>query len=650
MADLERSQCRCACGRSTWGRRTKSFLGSVKKRLSLRSSKTSEDVAERKTGDLLLRPDGGDPEPEWPNDAHPSSSIEELPAFSEPVELQPNQTFVPELAACPPNWAATPSLRLNPYSSPPGPYTHSFGCAQTPYVPGIGMNPFPQSGPPPRAQTVYHHELAAHAPNHSLHTAAWYSSPPTASSADFPTMSQCTTSELGRHSLVSTQSSIPGVPLSLFTGATTVAAREAPSFTTQMTSSPTEYGQDGGGVAPWHAKPPPSHHNSWDSASTAVELPGGPPYPVSGATQWLQTPAPGPLPELEGTVSFMKPSMPLLPQGFGGMQPMAPLELATEANVQLQLEPSRWDTPLMMDMEKHAMMAVQNTPHPYLGHFKFHTHPSPIRPGPRPLTAQARQFSYDSAADTILDFSRPDKSPYFQGHASPIRPGPRPLISQGRQHSYDSTADTILDFPISDSPPCPQETYTYTYPSPPNPPSFEFQSPLPSQQKHSQPPTTPNPPKPQPLNRRRSRKPNPKQQQQQQQHPPPPPPPADPTCCHPCNFHPSPGTAQRRKMEKHKLTDRHRRNTAAAGQEGDAGEGVVGKGTKFPCRVEGCVSAYNREDNLRQHVVRKHKHTKGGLEAGGTVRRAGRGAGRMGRRLGVRGGNGELRVGVSTGS
>lgn len=56
-------------------------------------------------------------------------------------------------------------------------------------------------------------------------------------------------------------------------------------------------------------------------------------------------------------------------------------------------------------------------------------------------------------------------------------------------------------------------------------------------------------------------------------------------------------------MDRHKLTDKHRRNT---GQD-EAGEAEV-----YPCHV--CGSRFNRRDNLRQHI-KKHGDQRSAAES-----------------------------------
>jgi hypothetical protein len=309
------------------------------------------------------------------------------------------------------------------YALPAGPYIDNFKHSQDPSVLNTGMGSLHELACLPRAQAVHPLELAAHVPNPNLHTTTRYSGVSTTSFANPSSTSQYTSSTPGSHSLVSPQSTtqFPGASLPVFTGATNATAAGALSFTTELTSSPIEYG----GVAPWHnTQFLPSHQNSWDSATTAMEPHGSSSYPVPGAaTQWLPDSSLHPFPELEGAMQFVKPSMASLLQHFGGVQPTSPLEVAIEANdIQVALDTCHWQTPPMMDMENNPMTAAPYTPQPS----------------------------------------------YVEAHTTPIRPGAWPLMSQSRQHSYDSTADTILDSPmIPDQTPCEQDNNnnnTYTYP------------------------------------------------------------------------------------------------------------------------------------------------------------------------------------------
>ncbi|KAK4157155.1 hypothetical protein C8A00DRAFT_11974 [Chaetomidium leptoderma] len=174
-----------------------------------------------------------------------------------------------------------------------------------------------------------------------------------------------------------------------------------------------------------------------------------------------------------------------------------------------------------------------------------------------------------------------------------------------RHHSYSSTADTVLDLRVLDddengqkdpedpeavkpfySPPSHpvsehpyQQGVTEHVPSPPTfgSPSSPRLSEFPRQQSIAK-----NDP-PSPLKKRKARQQHQQQQQQQQ----------EPVGCQPCNFFPK-AAGQRRKMDKHNRTNKHRKRT---GQD-------VGACEPFPCLI--CKTKFSREDNLFQHLRKAH--------------------------------------------
>lgn len=535
MADLERLQCRCE--RSTWGR-TKSFFGSLKKRaLSLRSRRKSQEVPELDAGR----------DAEWPSEDDPAPSTGELPALSKPAELAPDQTFIPELAtsylfASYSNRQSDATSRTDIYPSASTSYTHSFGFNQAGFNVNPGMASFSSMAGQlqAHAQGPQFYELAAQVPNPSLHAAAWYSGPAIGS---FPLVSPVTPSTVsasGNRSFVSPQGSVssasslpwsrslslvsPGssfssVSSSMLTNAITVTAPGAPIFASHTTSSPTEMGEDVDDIAPWHQPPSRAHQGSWDSTTTAVdvaELPDSSPGSRPKPAQWLQDSSSGGPSELEAFGSFPKPTMPTLHQHFSHIQSAMPLELATEANVQRNVNQG-WPTP-QMEMPQNKL---------------------PV------------------AAD--------ESWPFFQPQPAPVRPGPRPLISHARQHSYDSTASTVLDVVSDDDQDA--DALELTNHHPPNPPTAAVEE-LPSQQRAA-------PAKASPVKRQKA--------------------PPEMLCCLSCEFFPAPGPGQRRKMEKHKQTDGHRRKT---GQDSGA------ELKRFSCWL--CAKIYNRQDNLFQHIRTSH--------------------------------------------
>jgi hypothetical protein len=114
-------------------------------------------------------------------------------------------------------------------------------------------------------------------------------------------------------------------------------------------------------------------------------------------------------------------------------------------------------------------------------------------------------------------------------------------------------------------------------------------------------------------------------------------------------------------MDRHKLTDGHRRRTGqdddgggGAGERAENGEGGS-KRARYPCLVPECGSTFNRGDNLRQHVVKKHgleglrgMEGEGGMERGARGRRGGGRVGRLDVGMGMGMGT-ELRVRVDGG-
>lgn len=539
MADLERLQCRCE--RSTWGR-TKSFFGSLKKRaLSLRSRRKSQEMAELDAGR----------EAEWPSEDDPAPPTGELPAFSKPAELGPNQAFIPELAASYlfasyPNGELDTAPRMDLYPSASTSYTHLFGFGQAGYDVNPDMASFPQMAGQPQAQAQAPHfyELAAQAPNPNLHTTTWYSGPPTGSFSVVSPVSPSAVSAAGSRpfvspqssissvsslriqpwsrslSLVSPQSSISSVSSSMLTNAITVTAPSAPIFASHTTSSPTEYGDDADDVAPWDRPSVTAHERSWDSTTTAAEvaeLPDSSPGSRSKPTHWLQDPAGGRLSELEAFGPFSKPTMPLLSRHFIQIGPAEPLELATEANVELNVE--------------HGWQASQ---------------------------MELQQDKTPIAADESWSF--------FPPQPAPVRPGPRPLTSHTRQNSYDSTASTVLDVLISEDDQDNDALESTNHPQ--NLLQDDAFDELPSQQKTA-------PSKPSPVKRQKTQR--------------------EPPFCRPCNFFPAAGAGQHRKMKKHKQTDGHRRKT---------GEDTGAEREKHACWL--CPATYNREDNLWQHIKNLH--------------------------------------------
>jgi uncharacterized C2H2 Zn-finger protein len=204
--------------------------------------------------------------------------------------------------------------------------------------------------------------------------------------------------------------------------------------------------------------------------------------------------------------------------------------------------------------------------------------PTDVNVLPDPATASwylSQMMGIDEEPMTASP-AHPEPS-YSNPQPLPLRPGPRPLISQTRTHSYDSTASTVLDVPTQYDVENVQKPEFHT------PPQISFIMELPSQQQSAK-------RRPPPLKRRKIEE--------------------EPTCCEDCEFYPSP-TGQRRKLEKHYLTDGHRRKT---GQ-------VVPEKKEFPCPI--CGTGFNRWDNMSKHARVEH-----GLLLSGTRTRGRRKQGR----------------------
>ena len=158
---------------------------------------------------------------------------------------------------------------------------------------------------------------------------------------------------------------------------------------------------------------------------------------------------------------------------------------------------------------------------------------------------------------------------FFQAHSSPPRHQSQPRIPHGRRHSYDSTTSTVLDVAMAD-----EAQPTSAMETADDLDDFSVSS-LPSQQNLAQ-------DSPTALTRARRRS----------------------FCCHTCSFFPADGPDQRKKMERHKLTNKHRTNI------GDE----AGEAEQFGCTF--CGSTFNRRDNLRQHL-KKHGRQRSAAETRG---------------------------------
>jgi len=189
---------------------------------------------------------------------------------------------------------------------------------------------------------------------------------------------------------------------------------------------------------------------------------------------------------------------------------------------------------------------------------------------------------------------------YLRAHPQPRRPWG---LASSRQHSYDSTTSTLVEQePIlaNSQQEQPLAKCTHNSHSPSNPFSF-----------NDTPNTLPKVPisrhRPIPtitvaLRQRRRGLPS--------------------TSCKPCDYNPSPGPDQQKKLSRHMITRKHRRRTCVSrarerdeylqqGQVEIDGEGTEIREIRYSCTgllLDGstCTKTFNRKDNLRQHCKRKH--------------------------------------------
>lgn len=152
---------------------------------------------------------------------------------------------------------------------------------------------------------------------------------------------------------------------------------------------------------------------------------------------------------------------------------------------------------------------------------------------------------------------------------SALRSRPRlpPLITPAPRRSWDSTASTALDVVSSDEIRSAESTSDESANDSPNPIPNHAVDDLPSQQRAAD--------KRQTGLTRGARPPS-------------------VLSCRACGFRARQGADQRKKLERHNNTDRHRR---VMGQD---------PAQKFPCSVSGCESVFNRRDNMRQHEAKRH--------------------------------------------
>ncbi|KAL2258319.1 hypothetical protein VTK26DRAFT_8400 [Humicola hyalothermophila] len=204
---------------------------------------------------------------------------------------------------------------------------------------------------------------------------------------------------------------------------------------------------------------------------------------------------------------------------------------------------------------------------------------------------------------------------HFQTHTAQPRRPEQP-VPQTRHHSWNSTTSTILDVVMHDGDDNDNDNDNNSNNTTVEGASSETFDPLlpadgcwtisdpPSQQRQRRPGGAagnnpnlkrngPPPPPPPSLSSSAAKQAgrNPK---------PPPARQASAVCCVACGFYPAGGPDQRKKMGRHVLTDKHRRNTGQG-----RGAAAADAERRFPCPA--CSSAFNRRDNLRQHVRKRHR-------------------------------------------
>ncbi len=425
----------CQFGRGTWARRTRSWLGSFKRALSLKARKKSQNAVR---------------EPEWPREHHLAPPTGELPAgFLAELGAAP---FIPELAAPAVSYhfnaVSDPAARIALCPSTSGSHTHPVGVelGGTPFIPELaataapcpstaafdpaGVVLYPRSTPthpashiqvgevgynanpavfPPQAafqlpvQASCPAELAAPGPyNANGHAAPeWYSSQPNAFFRAVPPLRLSTTSTQSSYPSVSSQSSISSVSSSQFANAATAPVPGAAMFASFTTSSPGGYGEDE------HAMSPTNRQDSWGSTTTMGEFAESSLDSLPKSAQWVQTSTVGELPEPGWPVSHQP-----FP-GFPGMECFVPRQ---SSNGLSEMEGSVPRQPLtgLPEMEgsmlrQHYDQAQEMEPQ----ELSVQSMPLPLRPGPRPPTSSRQQSSFDSTADTVLELTTPgdDQNP-----------------------------------------------------------------------------------------------------------------------------------------------------------------------------------------------------------------------------------------------
>ncbi|KAL2129924.1 hypothetical protein VTI74DRAFT_7141 [Chaetomium olivicolor] len=466
------------------------------------------------------------------------------------------------------------------------------------------------------------HELPGQSGHPSISSPTTYSTPPTTSYDGVPFMSRSTTSIPGSHNHISPQSSISSVRTSFSTAPTTVD-HGAPLFADYTTSSPVDCGDDVADIPPWENATAlaPAHQDSWDSATTAAELPASFPEPA----QWLRKPLDFAFLPQPG-VAFHQPTQPFpaLPQQAQQMPSKSMGHLGSGSAGHSNPALNQWH--LAQEQLKHmGEQCAHVAPTGFMTqHFKLL--PRPAQSDMQPYSL-ARRNSWSSTTDTILDLPMPDASPILSSDDLPPPPPPDIISLPSQQHHH---------IPFTAGPKTASTPITTASPT-----TITTRTPLATTTARTTAPKNPTPsllPTERAKRRRRRGTNNPQKS----------------LSCPPCGYYPAPGADQRKKIERHRATDKHRRNMgegfstsssaspplsalslipstphsdgtplrsaglaklagATAGEVEGMGvergaRGLPGGGSVKPREEHGCVvcgSSYNRRDNLRQHL-KKH--------------------------------------------
>ncbi|KAK4114639.1 hypothetical protein N656DRAFT_776812 [Canariomyces notabilis] len=628
----KRSECRC--GQSTWCR-TKSFL---KRALSMGSRRKSQPTP------------GNNQEgtPEWPGEAYAEEDDDirrahELELLQHPVELFGNDHRQYELAAQ--RWTAFYPRRWAAYSCPSASYAPvSTGCHA-----GVTMS-YPAASFQTSEQARPIFELPGQ-PFHHMQpmTPQYTASPSPRSPTGVSLVSESIVSTRDNHSFVSPQTSVSSGSTDLSTSPTVVDCR-VPLFADCTTESPVEYGQGDGSIAPWDSHRVVAQPGSWDSTTTVAELPGSIPPIAPETGLWLPAaelaevakatpqltqgkalpdfvpyPISSPSNPLVGERELRIPCDESASQVTGNMLSQVPdLSISsTSHSIDLENLSSIFSklrrTPIWGSAGMGWLLEVSDEDALLAGIDELER----IRQGQAGGSAHSRlcfaHLVLSMAAERgkiLLDSCRtlqqeienfvngngesdpPQSFLTISGeflyalhsqigsetgnlwHLTPGLEERRPTILslifmraqfqarsaqhghdlqqrgvEVRQNSWNSTASTVLDvvLPGEDPGVVPEGTST--------PSATHAASDLPSQQRVAA----------------RNKTPSRLKRAQREL-----------MGCGPCNFFPAKGPDQRKKLEKHKKTDKHRRKT-----------NQLGAGERFRC--PSCPKSYNRRDNMREH-------------------------------------------------